>query len=175
MSDPHNNAPDEGWKEIPGSSAPHHAAPGVGAVNFEEAPTEEKVYGRREPTPPGMISLRVGAVGLIAMLALFVFSDVRAVDTPWQRAFPFVYALSAIPVFGMLWGFIGLVKRTPGDISRAATGLVLSLAALGVAAVMLTTAPPSHDTPTAAVTDRTKLAPKDLTTWREKKLHLEKQ
>ncbi len=173
MSAPQDPNPDEGWKSLGGGPAPRHTTAGI--VAPEDAVTEEKVYGRREPTPPGTISARVGVIAFLVMAALYVFTDLRAADTPWQRGLSMVYVLSLIPAFGVLWGLIGLVKRQPGDAPRAALGIVLSLAAFGLAYVALTTTPPRDEVAPVISGDRIEMAPKDLSTWREEKLRLEKK
>jgi hypothetical protein len=173
MSDPQDPTPDEDWKTLGQGSAPHSGR--GGAVAPAETTSEEKIYGRRESAPPGTISLRVGAIAFVIMAALYVFTDLRDVETPWQRSFSLVYALSLIPAFGVFWGLIGLIKRQPDDAPRAAAGIVLSLAALGLAYVTLTATPPRHDIAPVLSGDRVEMSPKELSQWREEKLRREKQ
>jgi hypothetical protein len=170
MSDPQDPKPDEGWKDIDDGTAPH-AAPGDEAPAPMEFTPEERVLGVRRPTPPGVIGSRVGVLAFLIMAALYVFTDVRTVDTPWQRSMPLVYVLALIPAFGLLWGLIGLVKRVPDDLPRVAAGIVLSLAAFGLGYFTLTNSPPPGAEGPAISGDRIEMAPKDLTQWREKKLH----
>lgn len=174
MSDPQNPNPDEGWKDIGQGRAPHAGNGGAAATPMDFTP-EEKIYGVRRSTPPGTISLRVGGVAFLLMTAFFVFTDVRDVDTPLQHTLPLVYALCLVPALGVLWGLIGLVKRAPDDAPRAAIGLVLSLAAFGIAYAAVTSTLPRHETAPVVNNDRVGLPPKDLAQWREKKLHREKQ
>lgn len=171
MSDenkPTSGAPEEEWVPIGGGPA-RKAGPAGPLAGEPEAPQEEKVYGVRTPTPPGRISLRIGAIALALALLLYIFADLRDVDMLGQRPVRIGYALMLIPALGILWGLIGLVKRQPGDLRPSMVGIVLSLASIGIAfgtAATIRAAAPTGQ----PVMDRSDLAPKDLNQWREEKL-----
>jgi len=169
LNKPTSSAPEKEWVSIGGGPV-RKAGPVGPLVDEPEVPEQEKVYGVRTPTAPGLISVRVGGIALALMVLIYIFADLRDVATPWEGQFRIGYALMLIPALGILWGIIGLIKRQAGDISRSMVGIVLSLASIGVAYGTLAgtraEAPGEQLAP-----DRTDLAPKDLNQWREEKLH----
>lgn len=180
MSEPNKpkpNAPQDDWIEVGQRRAAQHASQTATSASIpNDAPQERPVLGRNEPTPPGKISLRIGVIALIVMLALYVFADLREVEPPWERGgrFRLGYVLMLLPALGVLWSFIGLVQRRQGDLRRAALGLVLSLAAagLGIATIAARNAQLESAAP-AADSDRTQLGPQELGDWRREKLRRE--
>lgn len=170
MSDPKKpNAPQDDWIEVGQrrAAAQQHAA---ATPQDDGPPPEPRVLARRAPTPPGTICLRVGAVSLVMMLAAYIFADIREVEVPWQRQFRIGYILMFVPALGLLWGVIALIKREAGDARRAALGMVLSLAALGLGAAIISARSQPRDVQPVANSERTNLTPAELNKWREEKL-----
>lgn len=172
---PKSNAPQDDWIEIGQRRAAQHASQTAAAPAPSDGPPPREVLARREPTPPGTISLRIGVLAFVVMLALYIFADLREVEPPWQRGgrFRLGYVLMLLPALGVLWGFIGLVQRRQGDLRRAALGMVLSLAAagLGIATIAARNAQP--EAAPVIGDDRTQLDPQDLREWRREKLRRE--
>jgi hypothetical protein len=170
MSDPTKpNAPQDDWIEVGQrrAAAQQHAA---AAPHADGPPPEPRVLARRAPTPPGTICLRVGVVSLFVMLAAYIFADIREVEVPWQRQFRIGYVLMFVPALGVLWGVIAFVKREAGDLRRAIVGIVLSVAALGLGAAIISARSQERDAQPVAGTERTDMTPAELAKWREEKL-----
>ena len=172
MSDPVDPNPQDEWKTVGSAPAGHHPTPDAFA---DDPSTEEKIYGRRAPTPPGTISARIGVLAIVAMTGLYIFTDLRDIEAPSQRVFPFAYALAIVPALALFWGVVALVRRVPGDSGRAILGIVLAIGAFGLAYATLQAAASKPQAGVSAPPDRTQLAPKDLSRWREEKLRREKQ
>jgi len=175
MSDPNTpksaDAPQDDWIEVgKRRAAVQH---NVAASAEPDGPPEPRVLARRAPTPAGVICLRVGVVSIILMLAAYIFADIREVEMPWQRQFRIGYVLMIGPALGVLWGVIAFVKREAGDLRRAAVGMVLSLAALGLGAAIISARSQQRDVQPVAGTERTNLSPAELSQWREEKLRRE--
>lgn len=170
MSDP--KKPQDDWIEIGKRRAVEHAhAPAPGSA--PEPGIEERVLATRRSTPPGKISLRVGITAFLIMFAIYIFADLRDIEVPWQRQFRIGYVLMLVPLFGMVWGLIALVKREVGDARRALAGIALSIAALGLGAAIIAARTQKIEAEAAANNDRIQLSPQDLGKWREEKLHRE--
>jgi len=172
MSNPTDpKAPQDDWIEVGQRRAAQHnaeaPAPDAGS------PQPERVLGTRRSTPAGKISFRVGVTALLIMLALYIFADIREIEVPWQRQFRMGYVLMLVPLFGVLWGVIGLVKREEGDVRKALVGIVLSLAAFGLCAAAIAARTQKMEAESTATDGRTNLSPQDLGKWREEKLHRE--
>lgn len=178
MSEPNKPKPDaqDDWIEVGQRRAAeraNHAAASAPAPS--DAPPEERVLARREPTPPGKISLRIGLLAVAVMLALYIFADLREVEMPWARGsqFHIGYVFMLLPALGIVWGLIGLAQRRPGDLRRAALGMVLSLAAAGLGAAAISARNAQPEAAPVISDDRIELSPQDLGKWREEKLRRE--
>lgn len=172
MSDQNKHLPgeqDEEWTAVGGSAPKRTQASGSLVDDADQPLSEERVLGVRKPTTAGLISLRVGGIALAVMLAAYVFADVRDVEIG-QRQIRIAYALSLIPALGILWSIIAFVKREEHDVRRAMVGLVLSLAAVGLAYGAIAGRPAEKAASQPAADDRTRLNEQDLTKWREQKL-----
>ncbi len=172
MSNPTDpKAPQDDWIEIGQRRAAQHTTETVSSEL--PGPPEERVLGTRKSTPPGKICLRVGVTAFAIMLAIYIFADLREIEVPWQRQFRIGYVLMLIPIFGVLWGLIALVKRETGDLRNALIGIVLSLAAFGLGAAVIAARTAKIEAEAADTNNRVILAPQDLGKWREEKLHRE--
>ncbi len=157
--------PGDGWVELGQAPAPQHLS--------GPAPDDEhKPFESRKSTPPWKYSVFTGGAGVVFMLALYVFPDLRRIDTPWDDAFPAVYAMLVFPVFAFIWGVVGVLgKQFRADAGRAALGIVLSLIGFGLAyAVIAADRASAAEEPSTAVDERLEMTPQELQEWRSDKL-----
>lgn len=159
---------DEGdWIEVGQAPSPSSAA-------AQAAPPPEEnftAYEGRKPTPPWKLSLYTGAIGLILMALIYVFPELRRLETPWNPSLPTAYILVVLPIFGLLWGIVGLIgKQFAGERHKAWTGLVLSALTVGLAYVVMTTDPARGNERPNDVDQRLQMSPQELRDWRSDKL-----
>lgn len=157
--------PDDGWIEVGQPPAPQY-------LTGPTPDDEHKPFESRKPAPPWKYSVFTGGTGVIFMLALYIFPDLRRIDTPWDDAFPAVYAMLVFPILAFIWGVIGLLgKQFRPDAARAALGILLSLIGFGLAyaAIAADRASDAQQAPTAA-DERLEMTPQELQEWRSNKL-----
>lgn len=147
-------------------------APPAEAMRDAAPPPDEepRVYEGRRPTPPWKYSFYTGLTGLILMALVYIFPEVRRFETPWDPAFPTAFVLLVFPLFGIIWGLIGLIgKQFAGDRTKALAGVVLSILTAGVAYVVMVN-DPAPEPATTQTDERLNMTPQELQEWRSEKL-----
>ena len=175
MAPEENDAPkDEGWTDLGDGATRPDDAIDIGDAT-PEAPGEDalpKAYAGKQPTPPWKTSLTLGVAGLLLMLIVFIFPELRRFSAPWDPSYPIAHFILLVPIFGLVFAAIGLFgKEYAEERGKAIRGLVLGLATIALGIAVITT-DPARETDGATVTDeRLEMDEQELRNWRIEKLN----
>lgn len=163
---PEDREKDEGWESV-------GAAPASAASSGEgEAEEAYHVYGGKQPVPPWKLSRILAILGILIMAVLYFFPELRRFNAPWDPAYPTAYFALLLPIFALLWGFIGLVgKQFQDDRKRCWSGLILSVVAIGMAYGVMVTDPGGETDAGIGEDDRLDMTGEELQEWRSEKLN----
>jgi hypothetical protein len=142
------------------------------AIEGGDVGDEALVISARRPLQPWQMSLYIAIGGIVIALLALAIPALRRIPTGGDSYFPSSYLFLIIPVLGIIWAFVGLIKEDYyEDRTKCFYGLGTSVVAVILTVLAIVMDPGQSQTDTGLEDVRPNMTEDELQQWREDTLN----